>query len=71
MFNLALELKFKVCFYETQANISVFEILLRNIDEKINIIVEKTIRFHLIPLFKDTMHIWTYGLQMLVIKICI
>ena len=30
-----------VCFYETQTNMSISEILLRNIDEKINIIVEK------------------------------
>ena len=30
-----------VCFYETQTNMSTSEILLRNIGEKINIIVEK------------------------------
>ena len=30
-----------VCFYETQTNMSISENLLRNIDEKINIIVEK------------------------------
>ena len=30
-----------VCFYETQTNMSISEIWLRNIDEKINIIVEK------------------------------
>ena len=34
-------LKFMVCFYETQTNMSISENLLRNIDEKINIIVEK------------------------------
>ena len=28
-----------VCFYETQTNISITDILLRNIDEKINLIV--------------------------------
>ena len=33
--------KFMVYFYETQTNMSISEILLRNIDEKINIIVEK------------------------------
>ena len=38
-------LKFMVCFYETQTNMSISEILLRNIDEKINIIVEKDHQF--------------------------
>ena len=34
-----------VCFYETQTNMSISEILLSNIDEKINIIVEKNHQF--------------------------
>ena len=34
-----------VCFYETQTNMSISEILLRNIDEKINIFVEKDHQF--------------------------
>ena len=34
-----------VCFYETQTNMSISEILLRNIDEKINIIVQKGYQF--------------------------
>ena len=34
-----------VCFYETQTNMSISEIWLRNIDEKINIIVEKIHQF--------------------------
>ena len=34
-----------VCFYETQTSMSISEILLRNIDEKINIIVEKDHQF--------------------------
>ena len=34
-----------VCFYETQTNMSISEILLRNFDEKINIIVKKDHQF--------------------------
>ena len=30
-----------VCFYETETNMSIYEILLRKIHEKINIIVEE------------------------------
>ena len=33
------------CFYETHTNLSISEILFRNIDEKINIIVEKDHQF--------------------------
>ena len=36
-----------VCFYETQTNMLISEIWLRNIDEKINIIVEKIHQFSL------------------------
>ena len=57
-----------VWFYETQTSMSISEILLRNIDEKINMIVEKD---HQFLLLEDTMHIWTYGIQKLVMKICI
>ena len=39
--SIVKNLKFMVCFYETQTNMSISENLLRNIDEKINIIVEK------------------------------
>ena len=34
-----------VCFYETPTNMSISEILLTNIDEKINIIVETDHQF--------------------------
>ena len=34
-----------VCFYETQTNMSISEILSRNIDEKTNIIVKKDHQF--------------------------
>ena len=37
--------KFMACFYETPTNMSISEILLTNIDEKINIIVEKDHQF--------------------------
>ena len=37
--------KFMVSFYETPTNMSISEILLTNIDEKINIIVEKDHQF--------------------------
>ena len=39
------KLKFMVCFYETQTNISIPEILWKNIDEKMNIIVEEDNQF--------------------------
>ena len=54
-----------VCFYETQTNISISEILLRNIDEKITITVEKVHQFS----FSSFFRIWTYGLQTLVMKV--
>ena len=43
--SIVKNLKFMVCFYETQTNMSISEILLRNIVEKINIIVEKDHQF--------------------------
>ena len=43
--SIVKNLKFMVSFYETQTNMSISEILLRNIDEKINIIVEKSHQF--------------------------
>ena len=51
-----------VCFYETQTNMSISEILLRNIDEKINIIVEKYHRFSFnsfVPGSHAYMDVWT------------
>ena len=51
-----------VCFYETQTNMSISEILLRNIDEKINIIVEKYHRFSFnsfVPGYHAYMDVWT------------
>ena len=57
-----------IWLYETQTSMSISEILLRNIDEKINMIVEKD---HQFSLLEDTMHTWTYGIQKLVMKICI
>ena len=43
--SIVKNLKFMVCFYETQTNMSISEIWLRKIDEKINIIVEKIHQF--------------------------
>ena len=51
-----------VCFYETQTNMSISEILLRNIDEKINIIVEKDHQFSFnsfVRGYHESMDVWT------------
>ena len=51
-----------VCFYETQTNMSISEILLRNIDEKINIIVEKDHQFSFnsfVREYHESMDVWT------------
>ena len=51
-----------VCFYETQTNMSISEILLRNIDEKISIIVEKDHQFSFNPFvrgYHEYMDVWT------------
>ena len=50
------------CFYETQTNMSISEILLRNIDEKINIIVEKDHQFSFnsfVRGYHESMDVWT------------
>ena len=46
------------CFNETETNTSISEIFLRNIDEKINIIVEKE---HQVSL---TFFVWGYHVYM-------
>ena len=51
-----------VCFYETQTNMSISEILLRNIDEKINIIIGKDHQFlfdSFVPGYHAYMDVWT------------
>ena len=51
-----------VCFYETQANISISETFLRENDEKINIIVEKDHQFSFnsfVRGYHESMDVWT------------
>ena len=51
-----------VCFYENQTNMSIFEILLGNTDEKINIIVEKDHQFSFnssVRGYRTYMDLWT------------
>ena len=51
-----------VCFYETQRNMSISEILLKNIDEKINTIVEKDHHFSIdffVRGYHAYMDVWT------------
>ena len=60
--SIVKNLKFMVCFYETQTNMSISEILLRNIVEKINIIVEKDHQFSFNSFVRGNhayMDVWT------------
>ena len=62
-----------VCFYETQTNMSISEILLKSIHEKINIVVEKDHQFSFNSFFRGYhayTDIWTpnFGDETLYLK---
>ena len=60
--SIVKNLKFVACFYETQTNMLISEILLKNIDEKIKRIVERDHQFSFnsfVRGYHSYMDVWT------------